>query len=133
MLFRANGIRILYGVVPGGTLRLCYAPDERQCHLEELNAHRKQLEVWADNCPENFEARATLMAAEIARIEGRELDAMRLYERAIRSARENGFVHVEGVANEVAARFYLARGFEKIVYALLARGPRLLPALGSQR
>jgi predicted ATPase/signal transduction histidine kinase len=95
------------------------ALDERQCHLEELNAHRKQLERWAANCPENFEARATLMAAEIARIEGRELDAMRLYERAIRSARENGFVHVEGVANEVAARFYLARGFEKIAYAYL--------------
>ena len=42
-----------------------------------------------------------------------------LYEQAIRSARENGFVHVEGVANEVAARFYVARGFEKIAHAYL--------------
>src|SRR6202035_1688833 len=37
----------------------------------------------------------------------------------IRSARENGFAHVEGVANEVAARFYVARGFEKIAYTYL--------------
>jgi len=32
------------------------------------------------NCPENFENRAALVGAEIARIEGRELDAERLYE-----------------------------------------------------
>jgi GAF domain-containing protein len=44
---------------------------------------------------------------------------MHLYEQTIRSARENGFAHVEGVANEVAARFYMARGFEKIAYTYL--------------
>ena len=37
---------------------------------------------------------------------------MRLYEQAIQSARENGFVQNEALAHEVAARFYLARGFE---------------------
>ena len=34
-------------------------------------------------CPQNFEDRATLVGAEIARIEERPLDAMDLYERAI--------------------------------------------------
>src|SRR5262249_38958835 len=48
------------------------------------------------------------------RIEGRDLDAMRLYEQAIRSAQANGFVHNEAVAWEVAARFYAARGVHKI-------------------
>ena len=43
-----------------------------------------------------------------ARIEGRDLDAMRLYDRAIAAARSNGFVHNEAVANEVAAQFYAA-------------------------
>ena len=95
------------------------SPDQRQQHFEALAAHHRQLEVWAENCPENFENRAALVGAEIARIEGRDLDAMRLYEQAIRSAHENGFVHDEGVANEVAARFYVARGFEKIAYAYL--------------
>jgi PAS domain S-box-containing protein len=95
------------------------SPDQRQQHLDALATHHTQLKVWAENCPENFANRAALVGAEIARIEGRELDAMRLYEQAMRSARENGFVHVEGVANEVAARFYLTRGFEKIGYAYL--------------
>jgi PAS domain S-box-containing protein len=39
---------------------------------------------------------------------------MRLYEQAIRSARGNGFIHNEALANEIASRFYAARGFEKI-------------------
>jgi GAF domain-containing protein len=37
---------------------------------------------------------------------------MRLYEEAIRSAHEHGFVQNEGVAHEVAARFYAARGYK---------------------
>jgi PAS domain S-box-containing protein len=94
-------------------------PDQRQQYFEDVVAHHRQLEVWAENCPENFESRAALVGAEMARAEGRDLEAMRLYDRAIRSARENGFVHVEGVANEVAGRFYMARGFDKIADAYL--------------
>ncbi|PTL82111.1 AAA family ATPase [Vitiosangium sp. GDMCC 1.1324] len=86
--------------------------DERPQHLTALVAHHEQLEKWADNCPENFGNRAALVAAEIARIEGRDLDAERFYEQAIRSARENGFVQNEAIAYETAARFYRARGFE---------------------
>jgi predicted ATPase/signal transduction histidine kinase len=88
-------------------------------HFEALAAHHRQLEIWAENCPENFENRAALVGAEIARIQGRELDAQHLYEQAIRSANANGFVHNEAIANELAARFYAARGFEKIANGYL--------------
>jgi PAS domain S-box-containing protein len=88
-------------------------------HLRALGEHRKQLALWAENRPENFANRAALVGAEIARIEGRIPDAMDLYEQAIRSARANGFVHHEALANELAARFYAARGFEKIANAYL--------------
>ena len=95
------------------------AVDQRQQHVEALAAHHRQLAVWAENGPENFENRAALVGAEIARIEGRELDAMRLYERAIQSARANGFLHHEALANELATRFYAARGFEQIAQLYL--------------
>ena len=97
----------------------CTLPDERRNHFEALAAHYRQLEVWAANCPENFENRTALVGAEIARLEGRELDAEHLYEKAIRSAHANGFVHNAALANELAARFYAARGFEKIANAYL--------------
>jgi PAS domain S-box-containing protein len=92
---------------------------ERASPLEVMAAHHRQLQQWADICPEDFADRAALVGAEIARIEGRELDAMRCYDRAIGSARANGFVHNEAVANEFAGRFYATRGFEKIAYAYL--------------
>jgi signal transduction histidine kinase len=97
----------------------CAAGDQRQQHIEALTEHCRQLEKWAENCPENFENRAALVSAEIARIHGRELDAEHLYEKAIRSAQENGFVHNEAIANELAGRFYAARGFGKIAHAYL--------------
>jgi tetratricopeptide (TPR) repeat protein len=87
---------------------------ERPRHIDALAAHHKQLQVWAENCPENFENRAALVGAELARIEGRDVDAMPLYEQAIRSARDNGFVHNEAIAYERAAEFYRARGFDQI-------------------
>jgi PAS domain S-box-containing protein len=97
----------------------CTLPGERRNHFEALAAHYRQLEVWAANCPENFENRTALVGAEIARLEGRELDAEHLYEKAIRSAHANGFVHNAALANELAARFYAARGFEKIAKTYL--------------
>jgi PAS domain S-box-containing protein len=108
-----------YGALSQAAFCDSTAQGERQQQLDAIAAHHKQLQLWAANCAENFENRAALVGAEIARLEGRELDAERLYEQAIRSARANGFVHNEALANELAARFYAARGFEKIARVYL--------------
>ena len=92
---------------------------QRQEHIDALLNHHKQTIMWAESCPENFEDRVALVAAEIARLEGRELDSERLYETAIRLARERGFLHNEGIASELAAQFYNARGFKTISHAYL--------------
>nr|AWM06134.1 PAS domain S-box protein [Bradyrhizobium symbiodeficiens] len=92
---------------------------ERQQHFGALVAQYTQLELWARHCTENFESRAALLGAEIARIDGRALDAMDLYEKAIRSAQDNSFVHIEALAYEMAAKFYLARGFPQIAQLYL--------------
>jgi PAS domain S-box-containing protein len=93
--------------------------DHRHQHLEAITAHQKQLKVWANNCPENFENRVALVDAEIAGLEGRELDAERLFEQAICSARDNAFVQNEALAYELAAHSYAARGFEQIAHLYL--------------
>ncbi|HWR16788.1 MAG TPA: AAA family ATPase [Terriglobales bacterium] len=93
--------------------------DSRNEHFEALSAHHNQYEIWAQHCPENFENRFAMIRAEMARIEGRVLDAEQLYEQAIRSAHDNGFLNNEGLAYELAARFYAARGFLKIAHAYL--------------
>jgi hypothetical protein len=81
--------------------------------------HYRQLAIWEENCPENFGSCAALVGAELARLESRDVDAMRLYEQAVSSAWANRFIHHEAIAYEVAARFYAARGFNKISEAYL--------------
>jgi PAS domain S-box-containing protein len=93
--------------------------DQRRQHVAAMLMHHRQLQLWAANCPENFENRAALVGAEIARIEGRALDAQALYEQAIRSAEANGFVHHEALANELAARFYASRSLPRFAQLCL--------------
>ena len=93
--------------------------EEQQGWRELLTAHSEQLREWAENYPPTFADKHTLVLAEIARLEGRDPDAMRLYEQAIQSAREHGFVQNEALTHEIAARFYSARGFETIAQTYL--------------
>ena len=92
---------------------------ERAKHLAALTAHHEQIEVWAASCPKNFENRAALVGAEMARIGGDAEGAAHLYQRAIQSAHDHGFVQNEAIAYEAAARFYRARGFDLIADAHL--------------
>jgi PAS domain S-box-containing protein len=94
-------------------------PLEYHQHLEALAEHHRKLQTYADRRLARVQSRAELVNAEIARVEGRELDAERLYEAAIRSAREHEFVQNEALANELAARFYAGRGLHTIALVYL--------------
>lgn len=74
----------------------------------------QDFERWADRCPQTFQHKRALLVAERARLEGRDLDAMRAYDQAINEAREHGFLHLEAVAADIATRFYLTRDFPLI-------------------
>jgi PAS domain S-box-containing protein len=110
---------VYYGALSHSAYWDFASPDEQPQHFAALKAHHGQLEMWSKDCPENFETRVALVAAEIARIERHDSDAMRLYEQAIHSAHANEFIHTEAIAYEVAARFYAARGFEKFADSYL--------------
>ena len=122
----------LYSALSRAALWDSASSDQRREHLEALSGHYQRLATWAESCPENFQDRATLVAAEIARIEGRSLAAIELYEQSIRSARGNGFVHNEALAHEVAAQFYAARGFETFADAYLRNARNCYDRWGAQ-
>lgn len=121
-----------YGALSHAAFYDSALPEERQQHLDALAVHHRQLEVWAANCPDNFENRAALVSAEMARIEGRIPDAEHLYEKAIRSARANGFVQNVAVANELAGRFYGTRGFEQIAQLYLRNARQCYLSWGAE-
>src|SRR5262249_21616495 len=51
--------------------------------------------------------------------DGRDMEAMQLYERAIRRSADHGFIQDQALANEIAARFYFSRGLSTVAYVHL--------------
>lgn len=98
------------------------APDAEPPEDIAIALGKKQalLGSWATHCPANFRNRLALVNAEIARTSGRSVEAMALYDEAIDSAAENGFVQYEALAGELAARFYRRLGLERIAATYLA-------------
>lgn len=91
------------------------SPMEKQADLKEgLSKNLRSLQQWAQSCPTTFSHKHAMLAAEIARVEGRDTEALRLYTQAIRLATEHGFVQDQALANELAARFCLASGLESV-------------------
>jgi PAS domain S-box-containing protein len=98
------------------TIAAVYEPVGPGRQTEQLAVFKQcleRLQEWAECCPATFTDKYTLALAEAARIENRDLDAMRLFEQAIKAAHENGFVQNEGLANELAAQFYTKLGLQK--------------------
>ena len=79
---------------------------------DNIREYRNKLENLARLAPMNFQHKSDLLAAELARIEGEDWQAVRLYERAILGARKNGFLHEEAISHELAASFYFKRDME---------------------
>ncbi|HVE23074.1 MAG TPA: AAA family ATPase [Acidocella sp.] len=103
-----------YGALTMAALYDTAPPAQQAEWRHALRAHQDQLREWADSYEPTFGGMHALISAERARLEGRDADAMGLYEQAIQSARRHGFVQNEGLAHEAAARFYAARGGETI-------------------
>lgn len=85
--------------------------EERKSHLATIEKQCERLRPLSESCPDNFAAQYLLVCAEQARLENRNHDAAKLYDRAIRAARNSGFPHIEGLGNEYAARFYIGHDF----------------------
>ncbi|WP_437989718.1 AAA family ATPase [Sorangium sp. So ce145] len=88
---------------------------------EQLLECERQLGAWARSGPDNFLHKHTLVRAEIARLRGQDLEAIGLYEQAISSAHEGGFVQHEAIACELAARLYRDRGLSTPADAYLQK------------
>ncbi|MEY3869420.1 MAG: hypothetical protein RLZZ338_3311 [Cyanobacteriota bacterium] len=90
------------------------SPVQQKKYWEKLLANQKQMKLWADYNSANCLHKYLLVEAEMARISGKKLDAIELYDRAIAIAQENKYIQEEALGNELAAKLYLNWGKEKI-------------------
>ncbi|MEG4006755.1 AAA family ATPase [Microcoleus sp. Pol11C1] len=89
-------------------------PPQRRQILKCIQASQKKLKKWGHYAPMNYQHKFLLVEAERYRVLGQKLEAIDYYERAISLAKENQFLNEEALANELAAKFYLDWGKEKV-------------------
>ncbi|HSD29139.1 MAG TPA: sigma 54-interacting transcriptional regulator, partial [Vicinamibacteria bacterium] len=106
------------------TSRYPGAGDEVCSGWLELLAAREQLRTLAENCPENFRCYHLLLDAEMNRVEGRDAEALDLFDEAIREARRTESLQNEALAQELCGRMWLGRGNETAAAAHLAQARR---------
>jgi predicted ATPase/signal transduction histidine kinase/CheY-like chemotaxis protein/tRNA A-37 threonylcarbamoyl transferase component Bud32 len=87
---------------------------EQEQALRKVADNQEILQKWAFHAPANYQHKYYLVLAEKARVLGQHLEAMEFYDRAIAGAKEQGFIHEEAIASELAAKFYFERGRENI-------------------
>jgi len=104
---------------------------KRLIYLTKVFLNQRKLKKWSKYAPENFLHKWHLVEAEKCILNGRHLRAMSHYNKAIEFARQNGFIHEEALANELAAKYYLARGYEKIAKSYLKEAHYLYSAWGA--
>jgi predicted ATPase/signal transduction histidine kinase len=96
---------------------LINTPDDKYFFLQKMERLQNivdTLKDWSQNCPENFGHRYALLNAEKSRIDGNNLDAEKLYEKAIQGAHIQQFLQDEALFYERAAMFYEGCGLQTI-------------------
>jgi hypothetical protein len=83
--------------------------EEQRKALEGLEQEHRKLSEWARFSPTTFRAPERMVAAELARIAGRNDDAIQAYEEALQAAREHDFIQYVALASELAARYWRER------------------------
>ncbi|MEG5060355.1 AAA family ATPase [Microcoleus sp. A2-C5] len=113
-------------------VQLSIANLEPELGLLKVEKNQVKLSKWAQSAPMNFQHKYDLVEAEKARVLGNTVAAMNLYDRAIKGAKENEYIQEEALSNELAAKFYLTWGKEKIAQVYLTHAYYAYASWGSK-
>jgi predicted ATPase/predicted signal transduction protein with EAL and GGDEF domain/tRNA A-37 threonylcarbamoyl transferase component Bud32 len=109
------------------------AADEREQFYSLLASQEAELDGWSRECPENFRHAHLLVRAERARTAGNATEAMHLYDQALAAAGEHGFLNMEALIAEVAARFWFDAGKSDFGSLYVERAIQVYESWGAQR
>ncbi|MEG4396023.1 AAA family ATPase [Microcoleus sp. BROC3] len=87
---------------------------EQQKLLDRVQANQEKMQQWAHHAPMNHLHKFYLVEAERHRVLNQKIEAVEMYDKAIAFAQENEYINEEAVAHELAAKFYLEWGKEKL-------------------
>ncbi len=87
---------------------------EFEAQQQQVQENQVKLRDWAEYMPKTYQHKWQMVEAERCRVSGQKLAAIELYEQAIAGAKNHEYLQDEALANELAARFYLDWGKDKI-------------------
>ncbi|MBW4513156.1 MAG: AAA family ATPase [Scytonematopsis contorta HA4267-MV1] len=87
---------------------------EQKTLLQKVEVNQEKIQNWAHHAPMNYLHKFDLVKAEQYRVRNENVQAMEYYDKAIAEAKNSEYLNEEALANELAAKFYLAWGKEKI-------------------
>ncbi|MCC5642067.1 AAA family ATPase [Nostoc sp. CHAB 5824] len=87
--------------------------------LAQVQIHQTTLHQWAQDAPMNYLHKWHLVEAEKQRVLSNKAEALEHYDRAISFAKANDYIQEEALSNELAAKFYLEWGKEKVAQAYM--------------
>ena len=93
-------------------------PGKQSRMLEYFHKYSADIKLWAEHCPENFLHKSLLIQAEESRFQKHDMrETLSLYDAAIASANEFGYVNNVALGYELKARFWLE--LDQRSYALI--------------
>ncbi|MEG3988362.1 AAA family ATPase [Microcoleus sp. S28C3] len=87
--------------------------------LKIVDANQQKMKIWVNHAPENFLHKYELVEAKKASKFSQTWQVAESYDRAIAGAKTNGYIQVEALGNELAAKFYLDWNKEKVAAAYM--------------
>ncbi len=95
--------------------------------------YNKKFKRWASINPKSFMHLKLIMEAEISRIKKKTFEYIFLYDEAILSARKNGWLRDEAMANELCAKHLLKENKNKLAVGYLEEAIKLFASWGAKR
>ncbi|MDB9512030.1 AAA family ATPase [Kamptonema animale CS-326] len=92
----------------------CSGDSDLTDRLQRVAENQTKLQKRAHYAPMNYLHKWCLVEAQKHRVLGEKAEAIDLYDRAIALAKEHGYIQEEALANELAAKFYLDWGRQRI-------------------
>ena len=94
-------------------------------HLQAAKEILAKFQLWQQDCYQNFGHKSLLIEAEIARVEQQDITAQGLYDKAIRAAKEAGYVAIEALANELYANYWQSQKQQTIANSFIQQSYNL--------
>jgi predicted ATPase/signal transduction histidine kinase len=104
----------------------------RLIYLVKVFLNQRTLKKWATDAPENYLHKWYLVEAEKNRVLRRKMKSLKCYEKAILLAHNNGYIHDEALANELAARYNLAIENSRIAESYMTEARYLYSKWGAK-